>query len=123
MCAAKRHVRFTPNSDRKSGLPQTVMSALPLKADMCGAIRDVRFGPIADILRRVSHVHFSPEFSKYPFFVGRHRRKFEWSGSDSRLDPVAQTLHSFGFGAVVAAVKRAVFLQAVAHDLDSTMST
>jgi hypothetical protein len=28
MCGAKAHVRFTPNSDRKSGLPQTVMSAL-----------------------------------------------------------------------------------------------
>jgi len=26
-----------------------VMSALPLKADMCGATRDVRFGPKADI--------------------------------------------------------------------------
>src|SRR5262245_5910022 len=25
------------------------MSALPLKADMCGATRDVRFGPIADM--------------------------------------------------------------------------
>jgi hypothetical protein len=25
-----------------------VMSALPLKADMCGATRDVRYGPIAD---------------------------------------------------------------------------
>jgi hypothetical protein len=41
MCAAKRHVRFTPNSDRKSEFPQTVMSALPPKADMCGATRDV----------------------------------------------------------------------------------
>jgi hypothetical protein len=39
-----------------------------------------------------------------------------------RLDPIAQTLHSFGFGAVVAAVKCAVFLQAVAHDLDAAMS-
>jgi hypothetical protein len=28
----------------------TVMSALPPKADMCGAISDVRHGPIADIL-------------------------------------------------------------------------
>jgi hypothetical protein len=28
---------------------QKVMSALPPKADMCGATRDVRFGPIADI--------------------------------------------------------------------------
>jgi hypothetical protein len=29
---------------------QKVMSALPPKADMCGATRDVRFVPIADIL-------------------------------------------------------------------------
>ena len=28
---------------------QNVMSALPPKADMCGATRDVRFGPKADI--------------------------------------------------------------------------
>jgi hypothetical protein len=28
---------------------QKVMSALPLKADMCGALGDVRFVPIADI--------------------------------------------------------------------------
>ena len=26
-----------------------VMSTLPPKADMCGATRDVRFGPIADM--------------------------------------------------------------------------
>jgi hypothetical protein len=45
----KTHVRFTPNSDRESGFPQTVMSALPRKADMYGALADVRFGPIADI--------------------------------------------------------------------------
>ena len=31
---------------------QKVMSALPPKADMCGAKRDVRFVPIADILQR-----------------------------------------------------------------------
>jgi hypothetical protein len=30
---------------------QTVMSALPPKADMCGAARDVRFGPIADMTK------------------------------------------------------------------------
>jgi hypothetical protein len=30
------------------------MSALPPKADMCGATRDVRFGPIADVDRRKS---------------------------------------------------------------------
>jgi len=28
---------------------QDAMSALPPKADMCGATRDVRFGPKADI--------------------------------------------------------------------------
>ena len=49
MCAAKRHVCFTPNSDRGSGLPQTAMSALPPIADMCSAIRHVCFGPKADI--------------------------------------------------------------------------
>jgi hypothetical protein len=34
----KSDVRFTPNSDRKSGFPRKVMSALPPKADMCSAI-------------------------------------------------------------------------------------
>jgi len=33
MCTARAHVRFTPNSDRESGLPRKVMSALPPKAD------------------------------------------------------------------------------------------
>jgi hypothetical protein len=49
MCVAKSDVRFTPNSDRESGHQQKVMSALPPKADMCGATRDVCFGPIADM--------------------------------------------------------------------------
>jgi hypothetical protein len=40
-CAAKSDVRFAPNSDRESEFPQTVMSALPSKADMCGAATDV----------------------------------------------------------------------------------
>ena len=34
ICTAKGHVRFAPNSDRESGFPQTLMSALPPKADM-----------------------------------------------------------------------------------------
>ena len=42
---AKSIVRFASNSDRESGFPQTVMSALPLKADMCGALAHVCFGP------------------------------------------------------------------------------
>ena len=32
------------------------MSALHPKADMCGAIVDVRFGPIADMLRLLDHL-------------------------------------------------------------------
>jgi len=40
-----------------------------------------------------------------------------------QLDSVAQTLHSLGCRAMVAAVKRAVFLQAVTHDLDAAMGT
>jgi hypothetical protein len=49
ICAAKSDVRFSPNSDRKSGFAHEVMSALLPKADMCGATMDVRFGPEADI--------------------------------------------------------------------------
>ena len=49
VCVAKPHVRFTPDSDRKSGLPQKAMSASPPKADACAATSDVGFGPIADI--------------------------------------------------------------------------
>jgi hypothetical protein len=47
--SAKGHVRFTPDSDRESGFSQKAMSALPPKADMCGANRNVRFVPMADI--------------------------------------------------------------------------
>jgi hypothetical protein len=49
ICAATSHVRFTPNSDRKSGFPNKVMSALLPKADMCSALAYVCYGPIADI--------------------------------------------------------------------------
>jgi hypothetical protein len=38
-----------PIATVKADMPQPVMSALPPKADMCGANRDVRYGPIADI--------------------------------------------------------------------------
>jgi hypothetical protein len=40
---------------------QKSMSALPPKADMCGATFDVRFGPIADIRTAQRHVRFTPE--------------------------------------------------------------
>jgi hypothetical protein len=38
MCSAKEYVRFTPDSDHESGHVPMVMSALPPKADMCGAL-------------------------------------------------------------------------------------
>jgi hypothetical protein len=44
-----------PNSDRESGFPQTGMSALPPKADMCGAHAHVCFGPKADITKLGFH--------------------------------------------------------------------
>jgi hypothetical protein len=47
-CAAHKLMSLSPKSDRESGLPQTVMSALPPIADMRSAIRHVCFGPIAD---------------------------------------------------------------------------
>ena len=49
ICGATSHVRFAPNSDRESGFPQTVMSALPPKAHMPCDERDVRFVPNADL--------------------------------------------------------------------------
>jgi hypothetical protein len=52
MCGAPTHVRSTPNSDRESGLQQSVMSALPSKADMCSAQAHVCFGPEADVTSR-----------------------------------------------------------------------
>jgi len=56
MCNATGHVRFTLNSDRESGHPQKVMSALPPEADVCSANRHVCFGPIADICRLFGHL-------------------------------------------------------------------
>jgi len=41
ICGAKGNIRFTPNNDHKNGYPQPVMSASPLKADMCSARADV----------------------------------------------------------------------------------
>ena|SRR5262249_27500577 len=54
ICSATSHVRFPPNSDRESGLFQTVMSALPPKADMCSAVAHVCFGPKADICSAIT---------------------------------------------------------------------
>jgi hypothetical protein len=41
-----------PIATAKADMPHMVMSALPPKADMCGALAHVCFGPIADIAAR-----------------------------------------------------------------------
>jgi hypothetical protein len=68
------------------------MSALPPKADMCGAVADVRFGPVADmkplrlfnyvgnsIARRYEHdlIFGDEEFECFDLrdFLDNHRRK------------------------------------------------
>src|SRR5262245_24714568 len=60
ICGPQRHVRFTPDSDRKSGLLHKAMSALPPKADMCGATSDVRFGSKADMFHAKDNGRKSP---------------------------------------------------------------
>ena len=60
----KTDVRFSSNSDRKSGFPQRVMSALHLKADVCGANRHIRFGPIADIRKLFDHIVGAGEYCR-----------------------------------------------------------
>jgi hypothetical protein len=51
-----------PIATAKADMPQMVMSALPSKADVCGANRHVCFGPKADIqiaCPRISDEHSS----------------------------------------------------------------
>jgi hypothetical protein len=38
-----------PKATAKADIPKMVMSALPPEADMCGATKEVRYGPQADI--------------------------------------------------------------------------
>jgi hypothetical protein len=61
ICAAIRHVRFTPDNDRESGFPHKVMSALPPKADVCSALAHVCFGPIADIRQWIGLLQTLPD--------------------------------------------------------------
>src|SRR4029078_10454482 len=49
ICAATSHVRFTPNSDRKSRHAANGHVCFHPKADMCSALAHVCFGPEADI--------------------------------------------------------------------------
>jgi len=77
-----RHMRCNracplyPNSDGKSRHAQTVMSALPPKADMCSAVADVRYGPIADSCTATKPPRFSGEsgLDHSPMVLGDVRR-------------------------------------------------
>ena len=76
MCSAMSDVRFTPNSDRESGHAAMVMSALPLKADMCSAFIDVGLGPEADMLAIAT---------LFDHLVGGHEQS-RWQLQSYRLD-------------------------------------
>jgi hypothetical protein len=45
-----------PIATVKADMPQTAMSALPPKADMCSATAHVCFGPIADMFGLFDHL-------------------------------------------------------------------
>jgi hypothetical protein len=61
-----------PIATAKADMPQMVMSALNLKADMCGANRQVCFGPKADMRHLFDHL----------IDAGEQRR---WHGEAERL--------------------------------------
>ena len=48
-------------SHKQTYAVQNVMSALPPKADMCGATGHVRFVPKADMCSAKVHVRFTPK--------------------------------------------------------------
>jgi hypothetical protein len=45
---------MSAKGQKQTFAPQNVMPALPPKADMCGALVHVHFGPVADILSAVA---------------------------------------------------------------------
>ena len=51
------------------------MTMSAFKADMCGALVHVRFGSLADILRRGRHVRFTPESGHFRRLAARSRRR------------------------------------------------
>jgi hypothetical protein len=63
------------------GALQNGVSALPPKADMCGAIRDVCFGPRADMLRGVMRFSLSGDRQRFSGAQMSHRHRggfFSW---------------------------------------------
>jgi hypothetical protein len=86
ICSAIGNVRFAPNSDRESDFPQTVMSALPPKADMCSALAHVRYGPIADSCTAANSPIRSPRELWQSTRIGFRRSILSWETS---RDPVS----------------------------------
>jgi hypothetical protein len=64
------------------------MSALPPKADMCGATSDVRFGPIADSCTAAKPPRFSGEggLDHSPMVLGDGRRLIKLTPEMHRWD-------------------------------------
>jgi hypothetical protein len=56
--------RMSALGQKQTYAAQKVMSALPPKADMCGATKDVRFGPIADISLSLHSITLSAAFNR-----------------------------------------------------------
>jgi hypothetical protein len=63
ICGAKRHVRFAPNSDRETGFPQKVMSALTQSGHV-QRVAYVCFGPEADIRLALHSITLSAAFNR-----------------------------------------------------------
>ena len=102
MCSAKPHVRFTPESDRESGFSQTVKSALPPIADMCGATAHACFGPKADIRSarpyvRALHVHAARTLIQRDLEENRGNKKMRSFGNESKGNRVclSETLSDY----------------------------
>src|SRR6476660_7706822 len=56
MSVCLTHRPMSALGQKQTFAPQKLMSALPPKADMCGATGDVRFGPKADITNLFDHL-------------------------------------------------------------------
>ena len=88
MCVAKSDVRFTPNSDRKSGFPQTAMSTLPPKADMCAAATDVRCVPMADKRGEPLNGGYVANIVAATTHDGAHRHHQGERNDDRHIEPI-----------------------------------
>ena len=71
ICSAKRHVRFTPNSDRESGPPQNAMCARLNKSSNSKLIRDFKLHFPNDI-SPIVHIVSQPNLRLLERVGGNH---------------------------------------------------